>query len=131
MAVVAALGFDEEEADALLGKAFGWSTRTYWEDKVVEKVPEPSELETVVAYLRGELGLEGPELQKVLRGFPQVLACSVQERLQENVAQLEREWGIAGPSLRSTLARKPMVLGYSVDCRGDCVAECDHCWARF
>lgn len=128
--VVQELGFEEEEAEKIISKAFGWVLRGYWEDKIVDVVPEPTTLTTVLSYLK-ELGLEGEDLKRVVKIFPHVLACSVEKRLKINVAQLAREWKISGLSLTKVVIRQPLVLGYSVDCRGDCIAECDHCWARF
>eukprot|EP00897_Mesotaenium_endlicherianum_P005388 jgi/Mesen1/4878/ME000244S04057 len=130
VAVVEEIGFEREEAGQLLSKAYGWSTKTYWREEKVEVVPSQEELKATVEYLEG-LGVQGPDLMKVIKAFPYVLACSLEDRIKVNVAQMEKEWYISGKSLKSTLLRKPMVLGYYLDCRGDCIAECDHCWARF
>jgi hypothetical protein len=46
-------------------------------------------------------------------------------------AFLERTYKLAGPTLAAVLERKPNVLGNSLDCAGDCVGECNRCWARF
>uniref|UniRef100_M1AJ23 Uncharacterized protein n=2 Tax=Solanum TaxID=4107 RepID=M1AJ23_SOLTU len=51
--------------------------------------------------------------------------------MKTNVEILAKQWGIEGKTLRNLLLRNPKVLGYNVDCKGDCVAKCTRCWARF
>ena len=46
-------------------------------------------------------------------------------------AFLARTYRLEGPTLASVLERKPQVLGNTLDCAGDCVGECNRCWARF
>jgi hypothetical protein len=36
-----------------------------------------------------------------------------------------------GDVLLKAVLRNPPLLGYNVDCMGDCVGECNRCWARF
>ena len=124
------VGFTAEEAQKLLCRGYGWSARGYWDDKLVDAVPDPDHVKAVVDFLTS-LGLDAEEVQKVVKGFPHVLACSIEERLRVNVEQVDKDWGIRGPSLKNAILRKPLLLGYTMDCKGDCLAECDHCWARF
>ena len=49
----------------------------------------------------------------------------------EHQAFLARTYRLEGPTLASVLERKPQVLGNTVDCAGDCIGECNRCWARF
>ncbi|KAJ6764028.1 CGI-12 PROTEIN-RELATED [Salix purpurea] len=105
---LSAFNFNAEEKDKILGKAFG----------------------NVHSPLLG-LGLSDDDLFKLLKKFPEVLGCSLEHDLKTNVKILEKDWGIKGKSLQKLLLRNPKALGYNVDCKGDCIAQCTRCWARF
>lgn len=118
----------------MLARAFGWSTQAFWRQEKVEQLPTPEQLEGVLEYLQDELNLREDDLAKVLRAFPEALACDVQERLAANVKVLQQQWRLSGGTLTKALMRQPQVLGYTVDCisdHGGCVGECNRCWARF
>lgn len=129
--VLEALGMDGPSAETALAKAFGWIARAYWQGDVVNVVPSPSQVAEVVGFLQATAAFSDADFKAYLKDFPQVLACSVEKRLQPNVARLEREWRISGDALRGVVLRNPLVLGYTLDCKGDCESECDYCWARF
>eukprot|EP00850_Spirogloea_muscicola_P014937 SM000111S18760 [mRNA] locus=s111:31031:37051:+ [translate_table: standard] len=93
-------------------------------------VCDPARVAEVVQFL-AEQGLEAQEAAEVVRAFPHALACDVERLCRPNASVLEREWGIKGPMLKRAILRQPSLLGFAVDCKGDCVAECDRCWARF
>ncbi|KAF8048794.1 hypothetical protein N665_2402s0001 [Sinapis alba] len=123
--------FSVEEQDKILGKAFGHIHSPYWtEERVKEENPKVEALNHVLEFLRS-LGLSDEDLHKVLKKFPEVLGCSLEEEMRPNIGILENQWGITGKSLRSLLLRNPKVLGYNVDCKGDCIAQCTRCWVRF
>lgn len=122
--------FSDEEQDKMLGKAFGHIHSPYWGEDRKKEVPNIDTVNEILEYLR-TLGLSNDDLSKLLKKFPEVLGCNLEQELKTNVQLLEKEWGIQGKSLRSLLLRNPKVLGYNVDCKGDCIAKCTRCWVRF
>ncbi|KAJ4977755.1 hypothetical protein NE237_008535 [Protea cynaroides] len=122
--------FSDMEEDKTLGKAFGQIQSPYWGEDRAKEVPKFETVNEILNYLRS-LGLSDDDLGKLLKKFPEVLGCSLNEELMTNVCVLEKEWGIKGKSLRNLLLRNPKVLGYNVDCKGDCMAKCTRCWVRF
>ena len=44
---------------------------------------------------------------QAIKRFPEVIACSVEERLKENMAKLERDWKIKGPTAVNVIKRQP------------------------
>ncbi|XP_057502491.1 uncharacterized protein LOC130786237 isoform X3 [Actinidia eriantha] len=122
--------FSVDEEDKILGKAFGQIHSPYWGEERKKEVPTYELVNEVVDYLRS-LNLSDEDLSKLLKKFPEVLGCRLEDELRTNVQVLEKEWGIKGKSLRNLLLRNPKVLGYNVDCKGDCMAQCTRCWVRF
>ncbi|CAM8991532.1 unnamed protein product [Rhodiola kirilowii] len=122
--------FDSEEVDKILGKAFGQIHSPYWGEERAKEVPKYETVKAVLDYLRS-LTLTEEDLAKVLKKFPEVLGCSLDDEVKNNVTLLEKEWDITGKSLKNLLLRNPKVLGYNVDCKGSCVAQCTRCWVRF
>lgn len=127
---LAAFGFTTETAEKTLGKAFGQIHSPYWGEERKKEVPRIEIVNEILNYLKG-LGLTDDDLGKFLKKFPEVLGCSLENELKTNVQILEKQWGIKGKSLRNLLLRNPKALGYNVDCKGDCIAQCTRCWARF
>ncbi|KAF6150094.1 hypothetical protein GIB67_038153 [Kingdonia uniflora] len=80
-----AFQFSDNEEDLILGKAFG--------------------------QLHSRACLSHEVLCKVLKKFPEVLGCHLDEELKSNIQLQEKEWGIKGQSLRSLLLCNPKVLG--------------------
>ncbi|KAG4998071.1 hypothetical protein JHK85_029510 [Glycine max] len=66
------------------------------------------------------LNLSDNDLSKLLKKFPEVLGCNLEEELKGNVKILEEQWSIKGNSLRKLLLRNPKVL----DCVGKCNYRC-------
>ncbi|PON72532.1 Mitochodrial transcription termination factor [Parasponia andersonii] len=122
--------FSSEEVDKILGKAFGLVHSPYWGEERKKIVPKLETVNEILDYLRS-LNLSDDDLSKVLKKFPEVLGCNFEAELKANVQILEKEWEIKGKSLRNLLLRNPRVLGYNIDCKGDCMAQCTRCWARF
>ena len=79
-------------------------------------------MEAVLDFLAG-VGVKGPDATKVLKKFPEVIACSVEERLQENVRKLERDWKIKGPAATNVIKRQPQVRDTCCVCD---VCACQH-----
>ncbi|KAJ8551277.1 hypothetical protein K7X08_000647 [Anisodus acutangulus] len=127
---LSALKFSPEEEDKILGKAFGHIHSPYWYEERKKEVPQLEVVNDILDYLRS-LSLTDDDLTKLLKKFPEVLGCILEDEMKNNVEILAKQWGIEGKTLRNLLLRNPKVLGYNVDCKGDCVAKCTRCWARF
>ncbi|PIN23342.1 hypothetical protein CDL12_03927 [Handroanthus impetiginosus] len=127
---LSAYGFANNEQDKILGKAFGQIHSPYWGEERKKEVPKFEIVSEILSYLK-DLSLTDDDLSKLLKKFPEVLGCSLENELKPNVQILEKEWGIKGKTLRNLLLRNPKVLGYNIDCKGDCMAQCTRCWARF
>ncbi|CAN6459121.1 unnamed protein product [Victoria cruziana] len=127
--VLCSIKLNVDEVDVILSKSFGWTDSPYWSEEKTKAIPNIDLVNNVLSYLR-KLGLSDDDVFKLLKKFPEVLGCEL-EGMKQNVETLERQWGISGKSLRSLLLRNPKVLGYYVDCKGDCIAKCTRCWARF
>ncbi|XP_015056551.1 uncharacterized protein LOC107002873 [Solanum pennellii] len=127
---LSALKFSPEEEDKILGKAFGHIHSPYWYEERKKEVPRLEVVNEILDYLRS-LSLTDDDLTKLVKKFPEVLGCSLEDEMKTNVEILAKQWGIEGKTLRNLLLRNPKVLGYNVDCKGDCVAKCTRCWARF
>ncbi|KAI5399967.1 hypothetical protein KIW84_065059 [Lathyrus oleraceus] len=127
---LSAFNFSDEEKDKILGKAFGLVHSPYWGEDRKKEVPKSETVNGTLEYLRS-LNLSDDDLSKLLKKFPEVLGCNLEEDLKVNIKILKDQWSIEGKSLRSLLLRNPKVLGYNVDCKGDCMAQCTRCWVRF
>ncbi|WCJ44138.1 Mitochondrial transcription termination factor family protein [Euphorbia peplus] len=127
---LSAFEFSTEEKDKMLGKAFGHVHSPYWGEERKQEVPRFESVNEILDYLKN-LGLSDVDLQKLVKKFPEVLGCSLEQDLKSNVNILEKVWGIKGKTLRNLLLRNPKVLGYNIDCKGDCKAQCTRCWVRF
>ncbi|KAJ7532804.1 hypothetical protein O6H91_13G020700 [Diphasiastrum complanatum] len=127
---VVKLGLSIEEAEKILSKAFGYTNSIYWGQEKAKVVPDPEVVLAILDYLRG-LAFSNADLLSLLKKFPELLGCSLENDLKSNVGILERTWGASGSMLKNLILRKPHVLGYNIDCKGDCMAECTRCWARF
>ncbi|XP_061366607.1 uncharacterized protein LOC133309796 isoform X2 [Gastrolobium bilobum] len=127
---LSAFNFSDEEKDKILGKAFGLVHSPYWGEERKKEIPKFETVNGILDYLRS-LTLSDDDMSKLLKKFPEVLGCNLEEDLKGNVKILEEQWGIKGKTLRNLLLRNPKVLGYNVDCKGDCMAQCTRCWVRF
>ncbi|KAK1407655.1 hypothetical protein QVD17_39276 [Tagetes erecta] len=128
--VISRFQFTTEEEDKILGKAFGLVHSPYWGEEREKVVPEFEKVDAIIDYLTG-LGLSDDDVIKILKKFPEVVGCSLENELKTNIQILEKQWSIKGKSLRNLLLRNPKVLGYIIDCKGDCMALCTRCWVRF
>ncbi|XP_056167752.1 uncharacterized protein LOC115681670 isoform X2 [Syzygium oleosum] len=127
---LSAFNFGNEDEDKILAKAFGQIHSPYWGEERKKEVPTYEALSDTLDYLRS-LSLSDDDLCKLLKKFPEVLGCELEDEVKNNVKVLEKDWGIKGKSLRNLLLRNPKVLGYNIDCKGDCKAQCTRCWVRF
>ncbi|KAK9111896.1 hypothetical protein Scep_019415 [Stephania cephalantha] len=127
---LSAFEFSIDEKDKILAKAFGYVGSPYWSEERPKVVPRHETVKEKLNFLQS-LGLSAADLHKILKKFPEVLGCNLDEEMKNNVQILEKDWGIEGKTLRNLLLRNPKVLGYNVDCKGDCMAKCTRCWVRF
>jgi hypothetical protein len=123
------IGFSAEESDKILAKAFGWVNSPYWSETTLQTVPELEAVSSKVDFMKA-LGFAEDELTPVLKKFPELFGCR-ETLMTHNLGILDKEWGIKGNKLKSLIKRNPQVLGYTVDCKGDCMAQCTRCWVRF
>ncbi|KAG1681382.1 hypothetical protein FOA52_007430 [Chlamydomonas sp. UWO 241] len=121
----------ESDADRLLAKGFGWTSRGYFGAGKANVVPDPEGVIDVLSYLQGDLNIQGADLTKVIKAFPEVMACSINELLRPNVKRFEAEWFMKGDVLSKAIVRKPTLLGLTVDCStvgsGACMGQCSKC----
>ncbi|XP_047978537.1 uncharacterized protein LOC125220405 [Salvia hispanica] len=90
---LSAYGFGTEEEDKILGKAFGHIHSPYWGEERKKEVPKFEVVNEILSYLK-DLGLTDDDLGKVLKKFPEVLGCNLENELKENVQILDNQWGI-------------------------------------
>jgi len=50
------------------------------------------QIEGVLAYLKDDLGLEGEDLHRVVKKFPEVINLDVEMRLKANVQHMQKVW---------------------------------------
>lgn len=126
-------------ADGVVSKAFGWGklSQRFWRGDRVEEKPSIARVNESLAFLREEIGLSDAEIGSViLKKFPEALNMDVAERMAANMNYLKTTWpafsGVGGDGrLKAAVLEQPAILGFSVDCGGDCMSECNRCWARF
>ncbi|CAK0784776.1 hypothetical protein CVIRNUC_007980 [Coccomyxa viridis] len=129
-AKLAQLGFEEEECDTVLKKAFGWAGQAYWRKSKVKEVPTEQQVDAVKAFLQG-LKFSEADIKKAVKTFPEVLGLPVEQQLQGNVEKLKKDWKMTDKVIPNVVKRQPAVLGYNVDCEGNCQGDCNRCWVRF
>ncbi|BBH09106.1 hypothetical protein Prudu_021516 [Prunus dulcis] len=114
---ISAFSITIEEGDKILGKAFGLVHSPYWGEIRKKEVPTIEIVKEKLDYLRS-LSLSDDDLCKLLKKFPEVLGCNLENELKTNVQVLEKEWGIKGKSLRNLLLRNPRVLEVDMQNKG-------------
>lgn len=122
---------EDEELSKLLSRAFGWTSQAYWRREKVKENPDPESVERALEFLRNEVGFDDAEVANVLRGFPEAMALSVDERMRENIRLLRENLKMDEKRIRKAVLGQPQILGYTLDCGGDCQGECARCWVRF
>ncbi|KAJ8541634.1 hypothetical protein K7X08_002450 [Anisodus acutangulus] len=86
---LSALKFSPEEEDKILGKAFGHIHSPYWYEEQKKEVPRLEVVNEILDYLRS-LSLNDDDLTKVLKKFPEVLGCSLEDEMKNNVEILAK-----------------------------------------
>ncbi|BDA48011.1 hypothetical protein COCOBI_11-2680 [Coccomyxa sp. Obi] len=124
------LGFDEEEAEKILRKAFGWAGQGYWRKSKVKEIPSDGQVDSVVSFLTEDLRLKEADITKAVKKFPEVFGLDVESQMKANVEKLKKDWKMTDKVIPNVVKRQPQVLGYNVDCEGNCMGECNRCWIR-
>ncbi|KAF6265979.1 hypothetical protein COO60DRAFT_1633369 [Scenedesmus sp. NREL 46B-D3] len=128
------MGISEQQAELFVQRAFGWGAkaRSYWRQEKSEQPADVVQLDAALDFLRQlGSGMSEDEVSRVVKAFPEVLGCDVQQQLQGNVDKLQKDWNLQDRVLVKAVLRQPAVLGYNLDCMGDCAGECNRCWVRF
>jgi hypothetical protein len=124
---------DDERADTVVAKAFGWRAQGYWRNQKVCEVPNMERIEASLAYL-ASVGVTRENIGAIVSKQPEIFACDV-EQLEAATTHIEKNFFMK----RNTsgfvkfVVRVPMALGCNVDCAGEgraCEGECNRCWAR-
>lgn len=120
-----------DDADRLVGRAFGWGTQKFWRGDVENEPPSISQVEASLSFLRQRVGLDDGSVAAVVKKFPEVLRLTL-ERMNANVDQIQSTYpNIKGKMLINSVTESPAILGYDFDCEGDCKSECARCWVQF
>lgn len=120
-----------DDADRLVGRAFGWGTQKFWRGDVKCEAPSLEQARGSLVFLRETVGLDEISMGIVVKKFPEVLRLSL-EKMTSNVDQIQRNFpNIKGKMLANSIRDSPSVLGYDFDCEGDCKSECARCWVQF
>lgn len=124
-------GIDEQKADALVSRAFGWGTQKFWRGRVKKQTASLDTMSASIDFLRDVIELDDDSIAKLIPKFPEVLALSV-NRMRENVNYIQRTYpNLKGKLLKNAINANPAALGYDFDCEGDCKSECARCWVQF
>ena len=124
---------DDERADTVVAKAFGWRSQGYWRNTKVREVPNAERIEASLAYL-ASIGVTRENVGAIVSKQPEIFACDI-EQLEAATTHIEKNFFMK----RNTsgfvkfVVRVPMSLGCNVDCAGEgraCEGECNRCWAR-
>jgi len=126
---VVSLGLTEEEAVESLKRAFGWSSQAYWRKTKVNESATLEQIEERVEKLY-EAGMSEEDVALVVGTFPEVLGCEA-SLMEKNIEHIRATFFVRDAALVNVLKRKPGLLGNIIDCEGDCMGECNRCWARF
>jgi len=123
----------DAEADAVVGKAFGWRGQGYWRNSKVCEIPDPSAIAATMDFL-SSVGVASDDAGKILAKQPEIFGCDV-EQLERATKHIESNFFMKRntPGFVRFVVRTPMALGCNVDCAGEgraCEGECNRCWAR-
>lgn len=129
--VAEATGADAVASSRTLAKAYGWAGQGFWRQEKVDEMPSTDGVRARIDFLSGVVGLDDAELAKVVKAFPEVLACDVEDRMQANLDMLAATYKMKPAQLKKAVLRMPSILGFNVDCEGTCIGECNRCWVRF
>lgn len=129
-ALLMTIGFEHEDSNTVLVKAFGWGGQQYWRQEKVQEVPSVDQITGVLQVLDEFSVVSMADKATIIGKFPEVLGLPV-DLIQSNFQKLQTQYFLKGPSLVAAVKRKPRVLGSIVDCQGSCEGYCTRCFVQF
>jgi hypothetical protein len=129
-ALIMELGFDDEQADLLMQKGFGWLKQDYWRNEKTREIPNYDEIEKRLQYIE-TLGVSRDRIDTIIEKIPEILAMDL-EVMSSAVDHIEKNFFMkrGTPAFAKYVCRVPQALGNTVDCEGTCVGDCNRCWVR-
>ena len=130
-AVVMELGFDDDEADRVMQKGFGWAKQDYWRNEKVKEIPDMDEIEKRIQFIES-LGVARDKIDVIVNKFPEILAMDIDGVMKPAVEHIEKNFFMkrGTTAFAKYVIRVPQALGNTIDCEGTCVGDCNRCWVR-
>ena len=130
-AVVMELGFDDDEADRVMQKGFGWAKQDYWRNEKVKEIPDMDEIEKRIQFIES-LGVARDKIDVIVSKFPEILAMDIDGVMKPAVEHVEKNFFMkrGTTAFAKYVIRVPQALGNTIDCEGTCVGDCNRCWVR-
>ena len=130
-AVVMELGFDDDEADRVMQKGFGWAKQDYWRNEKVNEIPDMDEIEKRIQFIES-LGVARDKIDVIVNKFPEILAMDIDGVMKPAVEHIEKNFFMkrGTTAFAKYVIRVPQALGNTIDCEGTCVGDCNRCWVR-
>jgi hypothetical protein len=130
-ALVMELGFDDDEADKLMQKGFGWGKQDYWRNEKVREIPDMDEIEKRIQFIES-LGVARDKIDVIVGKLPEILAMDIEGVMKPAVEHVEKNFFMkrGTPAFAKYVIRVPQALGNTIDCEGTCVGDCNRCWVR-
>ena len=130
-AVVMELGFDDDNADRVMQKGFGWAKQDYWRNEKVKEIPDMDEIEKRIQFIES-LGVARDKIDVIVNKFPEILAMDIDGVMKPAVEHIEKNFFMkrGTTAFAKYVIRVPQALGNTIDCEGTCVGDCNRCWVR-
>ena len=130
-ALVMELGFDDDEADKVMQKGFGWGKQDYWRNEKVREIPDMDEIEKRIQFIES-LGVARDKIDVIVGKLPEILAMDIDGVMKPAVEHIEKNFFMkrGTPAFAKYVIRVPQALGNTIDCEGTCVGDCNRCWVR-
>ena len=130
-AVVMELGFDDDDADRVMQKGFGWAKQDYWRNEKVKEIPDMDEIEKRIQFIES-LGVARDKIDVIVSKFPEILAMDIDGVMKPAVEHIEKNFFMkrGTTAFAKYVIRVPQALGNTIDCEGTCVGDCNRCWVR-
>ena len=130
-ALVMELGFDDDEADKVMQKGFGWGKQDYWRNEKVREIPDMDEIEKRIQFIES-LGEARDKIDVIVGKLPEILAMDIDGVMKPAVEHIEKNFFMkrGTPAFAKYVIRVPQALGNTIDCEGTCVGDCNRCWVR-
>ena len=130
-ALVMELGFDDDEADKVMQKGFGWGKQDYWRNEKVREIPDMDEIEKRIQFIES-LGVARDKIDVIVGKLPEILAMDIDGVMKPAVEHIEKNFFMkrGTPAFAKYVIRVPQALGNTIDCEGTCVGDCNRCWVK-